>query len=96
LKPVNVLHKLIKSEIEEIFNKVTKSKSLFKNIGHKLQDPKFKYKNDQTNKLINMNKKKSLQVNIPKSYQEDNVKENVNLIESINNKNSEHNSIKEP
>lgn len=43
-----------------------------------------------------MNKKKSLQVNIPKSYQEDNVKENVNLIESINNKNSEHNSIKEP
>jgi len=43
-----------------------------------------------------MNKKKSSQVNIPKSYQEDNVKENINLIESINNNNSEHNSIKEP
>jgi len=43
-----------------------------------------------------MNKKKSSQVNIPKSYQEDYVKENINLILKLfNNNNSEHNSIKE-
>jgi hypothetical protein len=56
LKPLNVLHKLIKSEIENIFNRDTKTESLYKNIGHKLKDQKFKYNNDPTIKLIKMNK----------------------------------------
>ena len=37
-------------------------------VSSERSDNKSKNKNDQTNKLINMNKKKSLQVNIPKSY----------------------------
>lgn len=73
LKPENVLLKLTKQEIEDIIIRGKRTESLFKNIGHKLYDPNTK--KDNSNELINMNKKKNSQINMPKSFAED--KDNV-------------------
>lgn len=64
LKPENVLLKLTKDEINDIKNRGKRTESILKNIGHKLQDPNST--KDKPIEIINMNKKKTEKVTIPK------------------------------